>query len=396
VIDDDTLAASPSNDHPPVARGSQAGLIALDMRSSVLPPTSTRVARSKAARFEPMRVIGRGGLGEVTLVRDHDIDRPVAIKRLHDTTTDEQVQRFAHEVRTVGQLEHPNIAPVYDVGIDDDGRHYFVMRYVEGQTLEMLIAQLASGDPELLREYTFERRVELFLGVLRAVQFAHSKGVIHRDIKPANIMIGPYGEVMLMDWGIAKHKGTAAPALPETGEPADPKARSTGTRAGALIGTPLYMSPEQAAGDNDRIDERSDVYALAVVFYELLALEHYLPPVGSVAELRIAINEGEHTKACYVRSEVQPPVPAELSWFIEKGLEKDPANRYQSVDDMLDALQRIDAGKFPVQCPVTLMKRAGNEAIRFADKDPRAAMVSVAALAVLALIGVIAIVRWLI
>jgi len=169
---------------------------------------------AQSARFEPVRVIGKGGLGEVTLARDHDIDRPVAIKRLIGGSSDEQVMRFAHEVRTCGQLEHPNITPVYDVGVDDAGQHYFVMRYVEGQTLEMLIAQLASGDHDLLCEYTFERRVELFIGVLHALQYAHAKGIIHRDIKPANIMIGPYGEVMLMDWGIAKQTGAPPPETP--------------------------------------------------------------------------------------------------------------------------------------------------------------------------------------
>ena len=392
--DDTALAATQAEDDPP--RGS-SGLIALDMRTSVLPPAPTRAALPQGPRFEPMRVIGRGGLGEVTLVRDHDIDRPVAIKRLRGAPSDDQVMRFAHEVRTVGQLEHPNITPVYDVGVDDAGQHYFVMRYVEGETLEALIAKLAAGDAEALREYTFERRVELFLGVLHAVQYAHARGIVHRDIKPANIMIGPYGEVMLMDWGIAKQKGIAMPELPESGEPTDPKTRSTGTRAGALLGTPLYMSPEQAAGDNDRIDERSDVYALAVVFYELLALQHYLlPKVSTVTELLTAIRESDHVRACYVPSEVQPPVPAELSWFIEKGLEKDPANRYQSVSEMIDALQEINAGKFPIRCSVTFMKRAGNDAIRFADKDPKAAMFALGATAVLALLGLIALVRWIV
>jgi eukaryotic-like serine/threonine-protein kinase len=156
------------------------------------------------------------------------------------------------------------------------------------------------------------------------------------------------------------------------------------------------MSPEQAAGDNDRIDERSDVYALSVLFYELLTLEHYLlPKVGTVSELLTAIRESDHVKACYVPSDVQPPVPAELSWFIEKGLEKDPANRYQSVGEMISALQTIIAGKFAVQCSVTFMKRAGNDAIRFADKEPKAAMFTLAAIVVLALIGLVALVRWI-
>lgn len=387
---DDALAATQLDEDVPAK---PADLIGLEMRTSVLPRVGAQpIEKAQGARFEPMRVIGRGGLGEVTLARDHDIDRPVAIKRLKGAPSDEQMMRFAHEVRTVGQLEHPNIAPVYDVGVDDAGQHYFVMRYVEGRTLEALIAQLAAGDVELLREYTFERRIELFLGVLYAVQYAHAKGIVHRDIKPANIMIGPYGEVMLMDWGIAKQAGVPMPALPDA-ESGDPKAR---TIAGALIGTPLYMAPEQAAGDNDRIDDRTDIYALSVVFYELLTLEHYLlPSVGTMAELLTAIREHPHVKAGYVRNEVQPPVPAELSWFLEKGLEKDPAKRYQSVDEMIGALQQLEAGKFPVQCSVTFMKRTGNDAIRFADKEPKVAMFVVGTLVVLALLGILGLVRFL-
>jgi serine/threonine-protein kinase len=397
-----TLAEDPASSlrspaTPLTARGSDA-LISLEMRTSVLPrPHSTAPIVKNVARFEPVRVIGRGGLGEVTLARDHDIDRPVAIKRLRGAPSEEQLMRFAHEVRTIGQLEHPNITPVYDVGVDDTGQHYFVMRYVEGETLEMIISQLASGDPAYLERYSFERRVEIFMGILHAVRYSHAKGIIHRDIKPANIMIGPYGEVMLMDWGIAKQTRAAAPPLPEASEPLDPKLRTTGTRAGALVGTPLYMAPEQASGRNEAIDERSDVYALCVVFYELLALQHYLlPRVANVTELLIAITEAPHPKACDVPSEVQPRVPAELAWYVEKGLAKDPADRYQSVAEMIDALQIVAQGKFPVQCPVTLMKRAGNDAIRLVDKEPMAAMAAVVLVALFAAIGLVATIRWLV
>ncbi|MBX3158461.1 MAG: serine/threonine protein kinase [Deltaproteobacteria bacterium] len=389
-----TIAVTAAEDSGPLRSGS---LIPLELRTSVLPrPHRMDPMPSGAARFEPVRVIGRGGLGEVTLARDHDIDRPVAIKRLRGGPSDEQLHRFAHEVRTVGQLEHPNITPVYDVGVDDTGQHYFVMRYVEGETLELVIAQLASGDPQYHARYPFERRVEIVMGVLHAVQYAHARGIIHRDIKPANIMIGPYGEVMLMDWGIAKHAAAGAPELPDAGAPTDPKLRTSGTRAGALVGTPLYMSPEQASGRNDAIDERSDIYALCAVCYELLALQHYLPHVTNLQELLVAIVEAPHTKACYVHSAAQSNVPAELAWFIEKGLEKDPANRYQSVDEMIAALQTAAAGRFPIQCPITLIKRTGNDAIRLVDRYPRIAMAAVVVGALLAATGLVAAIRWLV
>jgi serine/threonine-protein kinase len=360
---------------PEAAKDSQVDL-SLSMRSTVL-PRLVRVGEAAPSdageqRFVPVRVLGRGGLGEVALVHDHDIDRPVALKRLHGAaSSEEMVYRFAQEIRTVGQLEHPNIAPVHDVGVDDHGHTYFVMRYVEGETLEGVITRLASGDPESHRHFTFERRVEVFLNILHAIQYAHSRQIIHRDIKPANVMIGPYGEVLMMDWGIAKKRGDAERAGAEGGDDTS----LYRTRSGSLVGTPAYMSPEQAAGRNEQIDERSDVYSLCVVFYELLSLQYYLPGRKSLAEVLAAICNDRQVHASHVPSNpYQTPVPAELAWFIEKGLAKDPADRYQSVTEMIDTLHRVLAGEFAVQCPVTLMKRVGGSGVRFADHHPMMAM----------------------
>src|SRR5262245_97310 len=176
-----SLADATVRNAPPseLGRGS-ASLIGLSTRTTVL-PRLVRVDAPQPApaeqRFVPLRVLGRGGLGEVTLVQDNDIDRTVALKRLHlEQATDELVFRFAQEIRTAGQLEHPNIAPLYDVGIDDEGRHFFVMRYVEGETLEAVIAKLAAGDPTYHQTFTFERRVELFIGIVHAIEYAHAKG----------------------------------------------------------------------------------------------------------------------------------------------------------------------------------------------------------------------------
>jgi serine/threonine protein kinase len=378
---DHALAATVAGDETPLVdslgRGS-ASALGLSARSTVL-PRLVRVGGTHAEhhpvgqRFVPLRVLGKGGLGEVTLVQDNDIDRPVALKRLHaNLRSEEVVFRFAQEIRTVGQLEHPNIAPIHDVGIDDAGQHYFVMRYVEGETLHDIIQKLATGDAAYHARFTMQHRVQIFFGVLHAIAYAHSKNIIHRDIKPANIMVGPYGEVMLMDWGVAKKKGAASPAAVVAPNADDDLYR---TRDGSLVGTPAYMSPEQARGDTDQIDERSDVYALAVVLYELLALEHYLGRQTSVAEMLVAIADGEHTAATFVSNAHQSPVPAELGWFIEKGLAKDPAARYQSVAEMTDHLESVMAGAFPIQCPVTFLKKAGGGGVRFVDRHPALAMV---------------------
>src|SRR5581483_3674404 len=177
------------------------------------------------------------------------------------------VVRFVQEVRIVGSLEHPNVVPVHDVGLDEHGRYFFVMKYVDGESLEKVIEKLQNGDPATHREWTIERRVEVFVALLRALEYAHSNGVIHRDIKTANVMVGKYGEVWLMDWGIAKRIDQAEQKY--TDEPSDSSAavQIRTTRHGALIGTPAYMAPEQARSDLEKVDTRSDLYAATVMFH---------------------------------------------------------------------------------------------------------------------------------
>jgi serine/threonine-protein kinase len=401
---DDNVAYSVTVAHPsgaptpggsPIARGSSSTL-ALSTRTTVL-PRLTRVGAqvehvSGPPRFVPVRLLGTGGMGEVMLVQDNDIDRPVAVKRLLGDASVELVHRFAEEIRTVGQLEHPNIAPVHDVGIDDGGNHYFVMRYIEGETLEAIIARLAAGDATYHARFTFAHRVQVFFGVLHAIAYAHSKGIIHRDIKPSNIIVGPYGEVVVMDWGIAKKRGAPAAADVATSAALDDHAEDRElyqTRQGSLVGTPAYMSPEQALGTIDQIDERSDVYALATVLYEFLVLQHYLPGRATVPEMVAAIARDPHVMAALVHNRHQPPVPAELAWFIEKGLAKDRARRFQSVTEMSDRLELVMAGVFPVQCPLTFIKKLANYGVRFVDRHPVATMLGITAMLCLVGLGVV-------
>src|SRR5690606_2195258 len=189
------------------AAGDQApGAIDRAFRTTVLPRLRhtgdgpPKLERTFAARYETLSALGEGGLGEVVLVKDNDIRRKVAMKKLKTGQQPASVHRFVEEIRLVGELDHPNIVPVHDVGIDEDGRFYFIMKYVEGETLEELIERLRSGDPEALAAYPPEVRIHIFLEILHAVRCAHQAGIIHRDIKPANIMIGRFGEAMVMDW----------------------------------------------------------------------------------------------------------------------------------------------------------------------------------------------------
>jgi serine/threonine-protein kinase len=380
-------ALAPRNAASPAAIGASTTAV----RTTVLPRVDgdgahLRLVQESRVRYEPVKLLGAGGMGEVMLVHDQDIARKVAVKRLLPEMGDPAVlARFVDEIRTVGRLEHPNIVPIHDVGVDEQGRYFFVMKYVEGETLADIIAKLAAGDPSYHERYSFEMRAEIFIDILHALAYAHAHGVVHRDIKPANVMVGPFGEVMLMDWGIARPlaapRDLAASAVNAMlSEAAAPESRMYATRVGTLVGTPAYMAPEQARGENDKIDARSDLYSACALFVELLSLRHYLPAKTSVGDLLSAVIEEEVTfyKLRAIKSPHQPKVPAELLHFCTRGLAKDSAKRHASATCMIEALQRTLEGRLDVQCYVTLMKRALREATRFVDRRPRLSLLAIA------------------
>lgn len=397
-----TLAAEPS--------ASASAAIADPRRttkiSTVLPEVEgeggeIRLVPRNKLRYSEVKKIGEGGMGEVALALDEDIGRKIALKRLHpEALTTAGMARFVDEVHIVGQLEHPNIVPIHDVGIDEQGRYFFVMKYVEGETLETVIDKLRDRDPKYVEKYTIEARVELFLGVLRALHYAHANGIVHRDLKPANVMVGPYGEVMLMDWGIAKpvrRQGElGGPADADDAE-ADKRGESTrqgrrySTRHGSLIGTPAYMSPEQALGLNDQIDERSDMYSAMVMLQELLGLKHYLADKTSVAAMITAI-VSEETQAGEMSWYADAPAgspPAEYLHMFRKGFSKKPEERFQSAAEMIEYLQAILEGRCMVQCPITMTKRMTREAGRLVDRKPWIAFSGMIASAVIVLAALV-------
>jgi len=360
------------------------------MRSSVTPPPGAgavrstvlpRVERGAGAprlvlegkpRYQAVRHLGSGGQAEVTLARDHDIDRPVAVKRLLPDRSDHAaVLRFAEEIRTVGQLEHPNIVPIHDVGVDENGQYFFIMKYVEGETLESIIARLRGGDEAYLRRYTPEYRLQICGEILRGVEHAHELGILHRDLKPANIMVGSLGEVVIMDWGLSKRIGGDEPARAAAASAAgDERARLFETQAGALLGTPAYMAPEQAAGQLDAIDARSDVYSLALMFYEFLSLEHPRSHCNTVAEMVAAVIDEPIDFPTLLGDFGRAGAPAALAHFVRRGLERDPGLRYPSVKAMRERLELVRDGRAPIQCHVTFTQRALDAAARGANRHP--------------------------
>lgn len=373
-------------------------------RTTVLPRISgdgrnVEIVSETRNRYEPLKLLGSGGMGEVLLVQDQDIARKVAVKRLLPEANDPfLLARFVDEIRTVGRLEHPNIVPVHDVGVDDQGRYFFVMKYVEGETLEQIIRKLAEGDPDYHRRYSFERRIEIMLDVLNALDYAHGHGVIHRDVKPANVMVGRYGEVVLMDWGIAKPVEAQRDMVRVTdgtiGEENE-RGRMYMTHVGSLVGTPAYMSPEQARGDSEHIDARSDLYSAAVMLHELITLRHYLADETTVEGLLAAIltKEIEHpadAKSC----SAQQGMPAELMYVAMKGLAKDPKDRaYATASEFVAELQRVLSGTFSVDCKTTMTKRLLREAARAVDRYPRLAPYTLLGVTVAVVFAVVEVVR---
>lgn len=343
-------------------------------RITVLPRVITqdselRVEQHARARYTVERSLGAGAMGEVELGEDHDIGRRVALKRLSSgVQSPAAVARFVDEVRTMGALDHPNITPIYDVGRDERGRLFFTMKYVEGQSLEDLIERLRKGDPQAHAQYPFVRRLDVFVGILNALDYAHAQGILHRDIKPANIMLGEHGEVRLMDWGIARRGGKSL-----SGGTTTQAERPDMTHDGAVLGTPLYMSPEQARGDQAAIDVRSDLYSAFVVLYELLTLRRYVREEANVyatlKEVIVGRTLGIETDEWFHPAQV--PAPIEWRYFLRQGLQVDPQERFQSAAEAVDMIEQIRSGRIGVHCPITLYKATQSRIGKLADASPK-------------------------
>ncbi len=319
------------------------------------------------------QLIGRGGMGAVLQAEDESIQRQVAMKVVLHGDSPKDVLRFIHEARITGQLEHPNIVPVHTLGADEHGQPFYTMKLVRGVTLKQILNGLARGEEDAIRSYPLLELLTIFQKVCDALRFSHSQNVIHRDLKPDNIMIGDFGEVLVMDWGLAKTCNTPELLTPEE-EPPPPSDEEydefnykagVNTQTGAVLGTPQYMPPEQALGDIESINERADIYSLGAILYHILTLR---PPVdsGTAEQMLGKVIRGEivtptaavsgATKHSSDRKELeevtlkisieeQPTpssgalphlpagrIPSSLEAVVLKAMAHDQTDRYQSVD----------------------------------------------------------------
>lgn len=280
-----------------------------------------------STKYTFVKELGRGGMGTVYLAEDTELNRHVAIKVLNTPeVTDDLRNRMIREAQIIARLEHPGIVPVHDVGTLPDGRIYYAMKFVRGSRLDEYAAQGAS-----LRD-----RLRKFQAVCDAVAFAHAHGVIHRDLKPQNIMIGSFGEVLVLDWGVAKLK-PQIDAEERRSTSVHQRQSAAETLDGTVVGTRDYMSPEQARGEIDQLDERADIYSLGAVLHFLLKDQ---PKVSKAAEAICS-------KAMAREKESRYASASELSADIGRLLDSEPVTAYR--ENAIEIVSRwVDKNRFLV------------------------------------------------
>ncbi|MCC6407071.1 MAG: serine/threonine protein kinase [Planctomycetes bacterium] len=355
--------------------------------------------------FERYRIAGelaRGGMGSILKVWDEDLRRELAMKVVLSERTDAssstdsrergRLARFLEEAQVTGQLEHPGIVPVHELGCDDAGRAYFTMKLVKGITLAEVFARHRDGDDE----WNTTRVLDVLLRACEALAYAHAKGVIHRDLKPPNVMVGAFGEVHVMDWGLARILGqpessasSAAPSdAPVRGVRSEQRGRTTETSLhtldGDVLGTPAYMAPEQASGRLGEIGPQADVYAVGAMLYELLAGHPpYLPHASNATQLEVweAVRRGPPAPLAAQAGRV----PLELVAICDKAMARDWHERYPDMSALAADLRAF------LERRVVSAYRTGTwaETVKWVQRN-RALAASLAAALIVLVVGLVA------
>ena len=346
---------------------------------------------SQDGRFQLLRQHARGGIGVVYVAKDSELNREVALKQIQVQHADDPASRarFLIEAEVTGRLEHPGIVPVYGLGTNDQGRPFYAMRFVRGESLKDAIDRYHQGQSRRgrgLADDTLALRQLLtrFVDVCHAIAYSHSRGVIHRDLKPANILLGQYGETLVVDWGLAKVVGRDDPtSQPEAEATLRPGLQSdnTETRVGVTIGTPAYMSPEQSEGRAAVVGPASDVYSLGATLYCLVT-----------GRAPLSDNELENMFVRLRRGEIDAPrqvnhrVPASLEAIVIKAMALRPDDRYPSAQALGQDVERWLADE-----PVMARQEPYSERLRRWMRRHRTAVAASAAAFFMATAGLTAV-----
>jgi eukaryotic-like serine/threonine-protein kinase len=345
-------------------------------------------ATSDGQRFRVLRPHAKGGLGAVFVALDQELHREVALKQILDSHADDPVSRarFLLEAEITGGLEHPGIVPVYGLGTTDAGRPYYAMRFIRGESLKEAIERFHSD--EALKADPGRRSLELrkllrrFNDVCNAIDYAHSRGILHRDIKPANVIVGRFGETLVVDWGLAKALGHSEPGSDVAEVTLRPSSASGSaeTLPGSTLGTPAYMSPEQAEGRLDRLGPRSDVYSLGATLFCLLTGQ--APFVGDKADVIPAVQRGDFRRP----RQLNPTIDPALEAICLKAMACKPANRYGSPRGLAEDLERWMADE-----PVSAWREPLSRRARRWVRRNRTAMSTVTAALLAGVVGLMAV-----
>ena len=351
------------------------------------PSFSVGSVTTNGQRFRVIRPHAKGGLGAVFVARDGELNREVALKQILEQHADDPTSRarFLNEAEITGGLEHPGIVPVYGLGTYAGGRPFYAMRFIRGDSLKEAIAafhgdETAKGDLSA-RSLALRKLLRRFTDVCNAIDYAHGRGVLHRDLKPGNIIVGKHGETLVVDWGLAKATGLADPAQPERALVPASASGSAETLPGSAMGTPAYMSPEQAAGNLDRIGPGSDVYSLGATLYCLLTGK---PPFDGddIGQLLRAVQKGDFAPP----RKIDATIDQALEAICKKAMATATDNRYPSARALAEDIDRWMADEPVSAYPERLAERLA----RWMRRHKGLTQAAGAALAAAAIVAIVA------
>ncbi len=314
-----------------------SNILQSDDTDSLLP----RAWKSGSLKYDELKPLSEGGTAKLFTTLDLNLRRDVAYKTLHADLRDSEIEtkRFLREARVTANIQHPGTVPLYELGRDREGQLFFTMKKVDGRDLREILFDLRQEVPDVVEKFPLPRLLDILIQVSQTIAYAHDLGVIHRDLKPANIIVGKFGEVYVLDWGLAKILGSASIAEVENIE--NEKTDTTLTPVGKHYGTPMYMPPEVAKGEPD-LDGRTDVFSLGIILFEMMTLQFLFEGEDPYEIKKMILDQ-----PLPLPREVAPhkDLPRDLQAICMKALKRNKYERYSSASTFLEDLQHFRHGE---------------------------------------------------